>query len=260
MKLKKMYLLIFVVIYALISATNNYLEAQFKEILPEIRFPMEDNIILLNDSLNFEGYMIFKVEGNLECFNLQDSNFKCEIYWIKDLNQINNPYYKYYYTIAWGFYQSYAWFDENDFIVDSSKLDEDYIKKIKSEDFLEFKNFFVNFLNDKELPPPFLKKPLTTILFDSVKSYFYANFSEINNTGYFIYKCSFKAAVINYNCTFYKRVCKANVSLIEEKSEENINFILPVSPLYKFSSIDVTELPKNFGLAKWFPNYIFEKQ
>lgn len=226
-----------------ISFSQVDLDSNYKDIFPYQYIP-DGCIKLKEDSLEFDGYLIFEINRTKEKYiQSNDSNFYiCRSYWVDRLEYLGNSKFYKYYNIAWRFYEDVAFKEDQCALNDT--LSDSYKFKI-------FYNAFYNKLRDS-VYHPFLSNSLTTKIFLDTDVVFYTH-TEKSNIGYFIFRNTFNGILLEYE-SYQKTIEKSN----KQKSKER-KFLLPISEVFLLKSIDVDEA-KNYQFIKsrWFPKHLLK--
>ena len=256
------YVLVILVFQISVSAQGKY-----KKIVSRYYEPFSDMIDLESDSVYFSDYMVFKIFKipNRQIFESDNVNYICDIFWIKNLNDINNTSKKYLFN-SWTInYSKYVFpFHENE-ISDSSISDSlfNILKEdtITFEKFRRFANFYRNYQkkvllsNDKI---PFTLKDFTTKIFDSDSVLFWS-YDDIDSIGFFVFKNTFYTAILKYDCWHYAETPGDNDNIIKAY-EYGMKVFLPVSKAFVFKPLEVETARQNhFTKSEWYPDDMFIK-
>lgn len=262
----KIYLFILLVIIFIISSDfanpMNFDSLKYKSI-ESIYYDLDSNIIFTeNDSLVFEGYLVFKfnrykqnlIEGN------NSDNIMVESYWLTNLSNFNPTNKDFYLMTNYLLYSFYATQDEGEVLFDTNEVTLKYIDFLNSKEYVCFKKLFFkyyDFNNKENYYNIFLKYQLNTNIFDD-SSVVFLNYNDIESVGYFIFKCSFSTAVLRYK-SFYVKGKNESGNIIKEHLGF-IKVLLPISKEKYFIPIDENEfLQKGFRKASWYPNVLYKK-
>jgi hypothetical protein len=154
----------------------------YKMIHP-VLFGNFQNISVEEDSLLFNGYLVYKIykNPNKGIYRTNEEYFICDVFWIFDLKDIERE-------------------DKKYFLITPNMSNDIYIYDREDTDtsynFVNFKNFYSayrNSINNDSLVVPFLRKSLTTRIFHN--NYFW-KYQKEDSIGYFIFKNSFIAYYI----------------------------------------------------------------
>lgn len=220
------------------------------------RIFLDTNVIfIVNDSIKFEGYMVFKINKNDSYYPKKSgkSLIVIESYFVRNINDIENPERILYFTTDHNFYDLYFSCEMMEAPVDTNNYwTKRVINFINSNEFKEFKNlYYKNYPIKEKSRGYFLDEPITTeIFFDSTVTFL--NLGNCDSIGFFIYKCSFSTAVLRFT---------ASLVIDKDKTGQLIpqilNVLLPISPLYYFKPINENEYSLNgFKKANLFPEIL----
>lgn len=235
-------------VYAQISDSDVY-----RSIYTPIIFLDTNAIYILNDSIEFDGYLIYKFWKNDSIYPMKGgkSTIAIESYFISDLKFINNFENRYYYISENEFYDIYV----NQGRMDEMPLEMNpftlrILNFIKTKLFIDFKNLYLKYYPDNEDNINcFMYDNLTTKIF-SDSAVTFLNRKNCDTIGYYIFKCSFPTAILRFSAFLdieNKRTGQKNLN--------TINVLLPIGPVNYFVPIKENEYIINrFNKSKWLPD------
>jgi len=237
---------------------------------------IDSNLINLeNDSLLFDGYLIFMFEQNYKSFpkHSGENTLIIKSFFVKSLTDINNEDKYLFYSLDNFSFYIYAtqgegledpWLyieDENgnkiyyeDYIKSSEY--KEYTKKretfLNSDKFKKFKNFYEKRFVNQKSPEVFLRNLISTEIFRNVDFLIYKN---SDSTGFYLFKCSFSTALLKFYASYVIGKNENGESI--RKNLGMVSVLMPVSPLYYFKPVEEKGYLENgFKKAKWFPEVL----
>jgi hypothetical protein len=212
--LKIIYLNLFLLILTHFSLSQNNVLIKEGIILlnNKIDYKILSTVKLLENNKFFYGFLVIQIDSNSYIDSLKEGGemFHTSIYWVEDIDSIDNEFSRYYYTLP------ISLISDGDRSYDNGKRDNLSI-------FLYFYNLFNYNNKEKEVSYlyPYTTKFITSdLLFDAM--IWNKNSEDIN---YVIYECSFYTAVLYFE-------------------EFNKKALIPTSGLKSFSIINAVMLEK----------------
>lgn len=211
------------------------IDSVFYKNISSINYSYLPELLLVKDSLNFNGYLIFKISKipNEGIYKTTNKTFMCEIYWVNNIKNIVKKSDRYIYvsTIQTMMAGKIAYLSE-----------EGRYKKTSSV--RNFKDFFYQYDSSKSFA--FLKEELKTNIFTDSLGFW--NFQNNDSIGYFVFKNSFDAAMLNTTLTYINEDTKKKGKI------KNAKILVPISKAYSFEPAS-NELLINHGFqkSKWYP-------
>lgn len=215
-------------------------------------------IYIEKDSIIFNGFLVFRInkfDSSYPC-NFTKETIMIESYFINDIKNIEDVKNSFYYIADHMFYQVYVSTDKSDWKLDSTNENTlKYLRFINSKEYKEFKKLYLtNYPFDLKNNSNFLYNPITTDIFYN-SSIDFLNKKNNDSIGYFIYKCSFSASILNFYASY--EIYNEENKIYIKKELGLIKVLLPISPLYYFKPIEEKEYLKNgFTKANWFPEIL----
>ena len=222
------------------GASSSFQDTISKTIHPIAYFD-PSNLILNENSELFNGYMIFEVPKN-KLFNkgIDSLFFICNIFWIKELCELNEINSRFLLTTPTLMYQIY--------------IDKSWDEDTSNVTLAEFRSFYQEYkesVNNGTNEIPFLRNSLKTSIFRE-PTYFCSN-SLSDSVGYFVFNVSFEAARLTMDLKYRNPL----------DSSELLNYfdakvLIPISPEFYFfptNKIFLTEC--ELREATWFPDNLF---
>lgn len=230
-----------------------------------ILFPyynIDSNVLVINvekDSVRFEGYMVFRYPLNSINILHEDSSFiYLDVYFINNLDSLYDVSKKFFIMPDMLFYLYYV-YAEIDAPLDTSVFDSEGNKLCDSRDYKYIRKLYRKYYECRSCDNDnvFLQHWFTTRIFDD-SSVTFLNHNGIDSIGYFIFKCSFSAAILKY-----KSFLVVGTDEYGERLKNHLGLIkvlFPTSPAYYLKPIDKEEyLKKGFNKAEWYPGDLYKK-
>jgi len=230
---------------------------QYKFISSEEHF-FKDEVIINKDTVNFSGYLIFKIYKHPYSgyFPVNNKYYFCNIYWVNNISDIENTAKIYFYPTI--LLESSRCFkgDPSEFI--------NYEEPVISEKDSVFCQFLSDYKKNKEKNItllPFLFEPLNTKIFEKGVNFWCSN--NTDTIGYFIFKNQFQAKSILGTIVISdlnKRIDYFNKKEVELlKNIENAITLVPITKAKVFEPANHEELTiLGFTKAEWFPDNIYK--
>jgi hypothetical protein len=194
---------------------------------------------LVNDSANFDGFIIFEFNKNDNEMITSDSSkyVSLNFFFVDSISNIivksKRCYFDSYSIILQDFYYKCITKTE---------------KNKQDSEFVKFFEFYNNYKYRNSTFMPFLYRPLNTeIFFQDIEPYYLNN--DINII-YFVFKVSFNSTTF-----LMKRERKDNSN---ENRIVDLLITFPVSKSCMFEPVEESKILENgFLKSNWFPNYLF---
>jgi len=230
--LSKLFLLIVFFTYSLVLGQD----IKEKKIISK-EYGIFDSIKVIEDSTFFEGYLIFKIDKNPDTLIYKADNefYICDIFWIKNLKNINQDTSFYYYNFYTLLYYQYV-------------VNNDYLQN-NSIEYIRFKNYFNKYSPTFNYAASHIMQILNTFIFKTVVFW---NYGPEKKVGYYIYNVSLYGSVISASVSTYSKN-NDNETIIQK-------FFIPLSKFSIFSQTSSLELLKlGFKKSKWHPKNLYGK-
>lgn len=214
-------------------------------------------VFLENDSVYFDGYLIFEAHRFDDNKFVNDWSFyQFEIYILDSLEKIKDHAKRCYYN---SFFLDYYYADEEGIGYDTGTgTNKNKGTVIITEDLREqfqgFKGFYSKYLHVRTYSENkyFMMGTLRTKIFENPNVYLW----KYNNDSisYFVFKCSFYTAILKYDA-YYIAKDGQKVFL------KDLLFFLPVSKAMLFEPVDENTISKaGFTKSEWYPPDLFLKE
>jgi hypothetical protein len=201
-----------------------------------------NEIYSLQDSLFIDGYLVFQISTSIdEKLNEGNSSYVCNIFWLSNLNQIEDKRY-------W-IYCLPGDLGISEFVFQINSTND---TSLNSKVFNEFYQRYQHFYNLNSTNFPFLLKFLTTEIFQ--KSITFCNFKNSDTIGYYIFDNSFIGFLIDENVLM-------NQYKVTKSTKEDIKVMIPISKSCKFEPTKIDELISvGFQKSNWVPKNLLNEK
>ncbi len=230
------------------SSEMDSIKDSFKLILPLSYVEYDSTTIsIINELLFFDGYMIFRMINSHSIEETNEEYFKCNVFWVDSLKDIENDSRRYY--LNWPNLTYVRYIINKINYYDSTGLNsvEDSMKFLNFEKFRKFYDSYHNLSLFEAENLPFTRLPINTSIFVNRDNFF----SDSNNdsVGYFIFRNSFYGLLISANLQL-----RLDNGLAENK---NLNILVPVSKSFILRPLVNSELLPNLKQSIWYPRNLF---
>ena len=230
-------LILFLLIIQVQFCFSKGIDSSFYKNISSIYYSYLPDLNLVNDSLYFNGYLIFKISKKPDegIYKTTNKTFMCEIYWVNNIEKFEQKSEQYIYvsTIQSLMAGKMAYLSEEG-------------RYEKTSSAKKFKDFYYQFDNSK-ISAFFFFFLRTNIFADTT---FFWNYQNNDSVGYFIFKNSFDAALLKTTLTYINEDTKKKGKI------KNAKILIPISEAYTFKPVSNKFLIKNgFRKSKWYPQF-----
>lgn len=211
-------------------------------------------ITLENDSLYFDGYLIFEAHRfKDDKFHYYDwTYYQFDVFILDSLKNINNYSKRCFFNST---FLDYYYADDKEIGYDTGTgRNKDHgeveITDDLKESFQKFKTFYHKYLNVRNISDDkyFLMEKLTTKLFDITKAVLWKYDSD--SISYFVFRCSFYTAILKYDAYY---IGKEELIFLRD-----LHFFLPVSKAIMFKPVEENAMSSaGFTKSIWYPSNMF---
>lgn len=238
---------IFINVTLLICQTQS-----IKTIYPTLYYPRSE-IKLISDSVNLDGYFIFETSKIKDFRNFENDSpgfFRFDIYFLKDLQDIQTDSLKYSYNPLHGHFMYYS--DLSVFSLDTvgGSISYEVIKNdsLKYNNYIQYQKVYFNYNARRN-------SEVAAFFLDTLSNSFFRgiNFYKINTvTSAFIFKVNIDAAVIEFDSYYLN---ESNRKVIDRERRRNI---LPIKQVNFIQEVDIDIMERNkFTKSDWLPPNLF---
>jgi hypothetical protein len=253
---------IIILLMVVFSTELNFsqVDKKYKKLGTE-EYEFGDDVKVENDSVNFNGFLIFRINKNPYSgyYPVNDDYYFCNIYLINDLTQLNDENQKF-------IYDPYILLESKKcFTGDPSEFGERQIKELSADEekFCDVLEEYKKTGEKNITELPFLYHSLSTQIFErDVKFWRYGN---IDTICYFFFYSSFKAILLMGTLKYIDLKVKVKDDNGNEIYKygviENAEVLLPISKSCDFQPVEDEKLKSNkFKECYWFPDNLYNEK